>query len=104
MENENLQSLAMTLCVRARNLHHEMMAVSMLVTSMQQIPSASRSRRQIVDLLNRVCVGVSYVAEETKKMVFWLDRFVQFSHSVCIFYARTLQKSLRPNASVRNSS
>uniref|UniRef100_A0A914W941 Connector enhancer of kinase suppressor of ras 2 n=1 Tax=Plectus sambesii TaxID=2011161 RepID=A0A914W941_9BILA len=74
MEHENLQSLAMTLCVRARNLQHEMISVSPLAASIQQQPSAMQSRRQIVNLLNRLCVGVSYVAEETKKIVFWLDR------------------------------
>lgn len=76
MEHENLQSLAMTLSVRARNLQHEMTSVSSLVALMQQQPQAARSRRQTVDLLNRMCVGVSYVVEETKKIVFWLDRYI----------------------------
>ena len=75
MDAENLQSLALCLDVRARNLRNEMCQCANLIGRIMRQPPANRSKRQIVDVLNQIFVGVSYLADETKPLISWLDRF-----------------------------
>ncbi|CAD6190419.1 unnamed protein product [Caenorhabditis auriculariae] len=65
--NENLQTLAMNVVVACRNVAREMFnALHMRENAMR--------RSEIVTILNNVTSAVSSTAEQTKKLIFWLDR------------------------------
>ncbi|KAK0420779.1 hypothetical protein QR680_014882 [Steinernema hermaphroditum] len=71
IKTENLQTLAMTVCVSARETMNDMKATKL---QYEKLRNKSPTKSDLIVVFNSITKAVSRINEDVKKLMFWLDR------------------------------